>query len=75
MSPRVTAQLARTTGTATCNRCLDVVAIHAGHWHAADADETHRAICARCAALDDPAGWRAVKAWRRAAKHGHKDMA
>ena len=67
MTGRVTAQLARTTGTATCSRCLDVVAIHAGHWHAADADETHRAVCDRCTKAHDPHGHAALLAWRRAA--------
>lgn len=64
---RVTAQLPRTTGRVQCSRCLDSVAVHAGRWHAADADHLHHAVCDRCAAQDDPAGWRAVKAWRRAA--------
>lgn len=67
MTARVTAVLARTTGTAPCSRCLDVVAVHAGTWHAAEHDATHVAICDRCAEASDPAGFAALGAWRRAA--------
>jgi hypothetical protein len=68
MTHRVVAQLARTTGTAPCSRCLDTVAVTAGAWHAAEVDRPERAVCARCAALDDPGGWAQVLAWRRAAR-------
>jgi len=68
MTARVSAQLARTSGTAPCSRCLDAVAVTAGRWHAAEADETHRAVCDRCALRDDPAGHAALTAWRRAAR-------
>lgn len=67
MSARVVAQLARTTGRGQCARCFDQVAVHAGRWHAADVDASHRAVCDRCASRDDPAGWAQVTAWRRAA--------
>jgi hypothetical protein len=67
MTHRVTAQLARTTGTAPCSRCLDTVPVAAGAWIAAEPDATHRAVCDRCAERDDPAGYAALVAWRRAA--------
>jgi hypothetical protein len=67
MTSRVTAVLARTSGTAQCSRCLDVVAVHAGAWHAAEPDATHRAVCDHCAQRDDPQGHMALLAWRRAA--------
>jgi hypothetical protein len=68
MTARVTAVLARTTGQAPCSRCLATVPVAAGTWHAADVDATHRAVCDRCARRDDPAGYAALLAWRRAAR-------
>jgi hypothetical protein len=71
MTSRVTAVLARTTGTAPCSRCLDVVAVVAHRWHAAEHDATHVAICDACTQRDDPAGYAALTAWRRAANGPH----
>lgn len=67
MTARTVCVLARTSGTAPCSRCLDDVAVHAGAWHAADADATHRAVCDACARRDDPQGYAQLAAWRRAA--------
>jgi hypothetical protein len=67
MSLRIAHRLPRTTGQATCNRCLDVIDVKAGHWIAAEPDATHLAICNTCAQHDDPAGYAALTAWRRAA--------
>ena len=64
---RVTAQLARTTGTAPCTRCPDVVTVTAGQWHAADVAEAHLVVCDSCTLRDDPQGHMALLAWRRAA--------
>jgi hypothetical protein len=68
---RIAHVLARCTGTATCSRCTDVVDVHAGQWHAADAAEAHRAVCDTCAQRDDPQGHMALLAWRRAANGPH----
>jgi hypothetical protein len=85
MTHRVVAQLARTTGTAPCSRCPGVVTVTAGAWHAAEADETHRAVCDHCTQRDDPHGHQAVLAWPTssptdptehdvsAARHGRPD--
>jgi hypothetical protein len=64
---RVIAVLARCSGTTPCTRCPGVVDVVAGRWHAADAAETHRAVCDTCALRDDPAGHATLTAWRRAA--------
>lgn len=68
MTHRVTAQLARTTGTAPCSRCLGTVAVTAGAWHAVEPDATHRAVCDACAETHDPHGYASLTAWRRAAR-------
>lgn len=63
---RVSAQLARCTGSTACNRCPAPVAVHAGRWHAVEAKEAHLAVCDACAETHDPAGYGALLAWRRA---------
>lgn len=67
MTARVTAVLARTSGTAACSRCFDTVPITAGAWHAVEHAATHVATCDRCAQRDDPGGHQQLTAWRRAA--------
>lgn len=75
MTARVAPVLARTSGNAPCTRCLDVVDVTAGRWHAADAAETHRAVCDRCALRDDAQGFANLLAWRRAARPTRKSAA
>jgi hypothetical protein len=71
MTARVTCRLPRTAAAAPCSRCLDIIDVQAGHWISTEISDWDldgpRAVCDRCAQRDDPAGWRAVKAWRRAA--------
>jgi len=67
MTARVTAQLARTTGTTPCSRCLDVVTVTAGTWHPAETNASHLVVCDACAHRDDPHGHATLTAWRRAA--------
>jgi hypothetical protein len=66
VTARVTHHLPRTTGTAPCSRCLDVIDVRAGRWIAAELDAPH-AVCRRCAERDDPAGLRMVEAFGRMA--------
>lgn len=66
MSPRIAHRLAKTSGQAPCSRCIDVIDVRAGHWLAAEPDGPY-AVCDRCAQRDDPAGYGALQAWRRAA--------
>jgi hypothetical protein len=67
MTTRVAHRLPKTTGTAPCSRCLDVIDVRAGHWLAAEPDGP-RAVCDRCAERDDVQGFAALTAWRRAAR-------
>jgi len=71
MTSRVTAVLPRTSGSATCSRCTDVVTVTAGRWHTAETNASHLAVCDTCAQRDDPAGYGALLAWRRAANGPH----
>jgi hypothetical protein len=78
MTHRVVAQLARTSGTTPCSRCLDIIDVQAGHWISTEISteisagistepDGPRAVCDRCALHDDPQGHMALLAWRRAA--------
>ena len=59
MTTRVAHRLPKTTGTAPCSRCLDVIDVQAGQWIAAELDAPH-AVCRRC-------GLRMVEAFGRMA--------
>lgn len=63
---RVACRLPRTTGTAPCSRCLDVIDVRAGCWIAAEPDGP-AAICDTCSERDDPAGFAMVDGFRRMA--------
>jgi hypothetical protein len=67
MTTRVAHVFARCTGTAPCSRCGGAAPVAAGTWHAAEPDATHLAVCDGCALHDDPQGFAALGAWRRAA--------
>lgn len=67
MTSRVAHVLARCSGSAACARCLGTVPVAAAAWHAAEREATHLPICDLCARRDDPAGYAALLAWRRAA--------
>jgi hypothetical protein len=75
VTPRVIAQLAKTSGTTLCTRCMDVIDVVAGRWHAADVDAADVAICDSCARHDDPTGWAQLTAWRRAARPTRRSAA
>lgn len=62
---RVAHRFTHETTSARCARCLLVVVLRAGSWHAVDF-ETGEPTCDHCA-RDDAAGYAALEAWRRMA--------
>lgn len=68
MTGRVHAQLAREPSTSPCGRCLALVAVEVGDWHAVELEGPVQPICDACASRDDPQGFDQLMAWRRAAR-------
>lgn len=66
MTGRIAHVLARCSGTTPCTRCPAIVTVTAGRWHTAETNASHLAVCDHCAQHDDPAGYGALLAWRRA---------
>ncbi len=65
MTLRVAHRFAHKPTSARCARCLLVVVLPAGSWHAVDF-ETGEPTCDHCA-RDDAAGFATLLAWRRMA--------
>lgn len=68
MNQRVDHRLSRERSSAPCSRCLSIIDVDAGTWHAADGDNLERSVCDDCARAADPAGFEQICAWRRMAR-------
>ncbi len=72
MSARVAHRLAHQATAAECTRCLDVLELPAGHWHASEPGDFKGAVCDSCARRDGD-GYAALLAWRRMASPTWED--
>ena len=70
MADRIVHRLARGAVSAPCSRCLTIVDLVAGQWHAAEHGNPSAALCDRCAQQHDPDGYSVVVAFRRMAAAG-----
>ena len=51
--------------SAPCARCLTIVDVAAGQWHATDPGALDRPVCDHCAQDVDAGGYARLLAWRR----------
>ncbi len=65
MTVRIAHRLAREHSSSPCARCLSIVDVAAGQWHATEPGDLDRPVCDRCAERGDHDGYAHLLAWRR----------
>lgn len=72
---RVASRFAHEAVSAPCARCLTIVDVPAGQWHATEPGDLDRPVCDRDAQDGDPRGFAQLLAWRRAASGSTRSRA
>ncbi len=65
MTVPVASRFAYEAVSAPCARCLTIVDVAAGQWHATEPGDLDRPVCDHCAQHVDADGYARLLAWRR----------